>query len=234
MNESNKILPPIFSDVPFKKIKIPNDLYSHLEREREIMEFTRTDVEIEWDSVVKSYTNGGISVRGSVRPYTLTTDITEDLYDHCYETITPIAEDWCGQDLDITWGYGVRNYIRNSILHLHRDRIETHIISCIIFVEQKSNKNWPLDFFDHEHNHHKVYFEPGEMLLYESLCLHGRIEPFDGKYYRNMYFHWKPKNWDYEKLKMLKCSFKSPLEFKNYYARETVYEREGRVMPRVR
>lgn len=234
MPENTKVLPPIFSDVPFKKIKIPYELYSHLESEYQTMEFEKVDNEVEWDPVVNEYTNGGISVKGSVNPYTLKTEITNELYNHCYDVITPIAEDWCGQDLEISWAYGVRNYIRNSVLHLHRDLIETHIISCIIFVDQKSNKNWPLDFFDHDHKHHKVYFEPGEMLLYESLCLHGRLEPFDGKYYRNMYFHWRPENWDYEKIIDLKTSFKSPVEFKNYYAREIVEDRKSRIVPRTR
>jgi len=233
---SEDILPPIFNDVPFKKVKIPDDLYSHLMDEYDVMEFTKVDDDIEWDPVVNEYCNGGISVRGSNRPYTFKTDISAELYNHCYESITPMIEDWCGQDLEMTWGYGVRNYIRNSILHLHRDRVETHIISVIIFVDQKSKKNWPLDFWDHDHNHHKVYFEPGEMLFYESLCLHGRIEPFTGKYYRNMYFHWMPEDWDYEEydLEDLKCAFRNPIEFKNYYDRETVNDKESRIVPRTR
>lgn len=231
---SRKILEPIFNDVPFKKLKLPEELYSILKEEYKTMEFSKIDNEVIWDSEVREYTNGGISVRGSISPYTLKTDISGKLYSNFYNVITPMISDWCGQDLEITWAYGVRNYIRNSILHLHRDLIKTHIISCIVFVDQESRSNWPLDFFDHEHKHHKVYFEPGDMLFYESQCLHGRIEPFDGEYYRNMYFHWKPKEWDWTKFDKIKNSFKSPKHFMNYYAKETVYDREHRIMPRTR
>jgi prolyl 4-hydroxylase len=76
-----------------------------------------------------------------------------------------------------------------------------------------------LDFFDHKHKHHQIFFEPGEMLLYESLCAHGRLAPFKGDYYRNMYFHWKPKNWDLEceKYSDIKYVYKNADEYLKFY-----------------
>jgi len=227
----NDVLQPIFNEVPFKKVKIPEPMYSSMMEEYKTLVFDQLDQEVIYDRNYKTYTSGGISVKGSRNPYCLKTDISSDLYDVCYQTITPMIEEWSGQELEMTWAYGIRNYIRNSILHLHRDRIETHIISCIIFVDQQSEENWALDFLDHEHNHHKITFEPGEMLFYESLCLHGRVDPFQGDYYRNMYFHWKPVDWWYDDLHDLRTDFKDVSEFRNYYGQRHMQNREERIVP---
>lgn len=230
---SKNTLEPIFNEVPFKKVKLPEDLYSFIMEEYKKREFDQIDQCIEYSTVYDCYTSAGISIRGSDQPYCLKTDISTELYEKCYDVITPIIEEWSGQRLQKTWGYGIRHYVHDSVLHLHRDLIQTHILSCIIFIDQKSDKNWPLDFFDHEHNHHKVYFEPGDMLLYESLCVHGRLEPFRGEYYRSMYFHWKPMHWSYDKYEDLKVEFKDEHEFRNYYRRSDVYDtRRERTIPR--
>ena len=47
-----------------------------------------------------------------------------------------------------------------------------------------------------EGQHHEVTFDKQDMLMYESLCVHARSTPFIGEYYRNMYFHWCPVDWD--------------------------------------
>lgn len=226
------VLQPIFNDVPFKKVKIPGNLYSFMMDEYKTLVFDQKDQEITFDKIYQTYTSGGISIKGSRTPFCLKTDISKELYNMCYEEITPMIEEWSGQQLEMTWAYGIRNYVRNSILHLHRDRIETHIISCIIYVDQQSEENWALDFFDHEHNHHKVLFEPGDMLFYESLCLHGRIDPFQGDYYRNMYFHWKPVDWWYDDLYDLRTDFRDATQFRNYYGKEYLHNREDRIIPR--
>ena len=120
------------------------------------------------------------------------------------------------------WAYGVRSYTPNSILHLHRDRCDTHVLSCIIFVDQDSEVNWPLDFYDHEYKHHQVEFEPGDVLFYESLCVHGRATPFKGNYYRNMYFHWTPTDWVKEEYRDMKCAFKDDEEIRNLYTKSKI------------
>lgn len=211
-----KIIPPRFTDSGFKKVLVPPDLYSQIMSEYEEMEFSEVvDNKIyneEW-----GYSVGGISNLNSNNLYYYKDSISKSLYSKCYEVLTPILEDWCGMPLEETWGYGVRSYTRNSTLYLHRDKCETHIISCIIFIDEDANKKWPLDFFDHDLNHHKVTFNHGEMLLYESLCAHGRLTPFDGEYYRNMYFHWKPIFWDPRKYKDMKNKFSSARQYLSLY-----------------
>lgn len=213
-----KIKPPVFNQIPFKKVKIPSELYSQIKDEYNEMEFTKViDDDTSYQQVYQTKTSGGISVFGSNKPYYLKQEISRELYIKCYDVITPMIEDWCNKELEPTWGYGIRSYIKNSVLHLHRDRIDTHIISCIIYIDQKSEKNWPLDFYDHDNNHHQVFFEDGDMLFYESLCVHGRETPFQGKYYRNMYFHWKPVGWDETPYNDMRTTFRNIHDLKNFY-----------------
>ena len=52
--------------------------------------------------------------------------------------------------------------------------------------------DWPLDIKGHDGEWYKVYLEPGDMILYESaICPHGRLENFQGTYYRNFFVHYK-------------------------------------------
>ncbi|CAN0548743.1 unnamed protein product [Ectocarpus sp. 8 AP-2014] len=45
-------------------------------------------------------------------------------------------EEWSGIKLKSTACYGVRHYYKGSILANHVDRVDTHVISAIINVEQ--------------------------------------------------------------------------------------------------
>ncbi len=217
---SNYILPPRFaSDAPFKKVKIPEDLYSRIMDEYKSMDFSGIVDNIQYSKEFSEYTVGGIAVKKSPLPYYNFCQISKDLENKCYEAITPLVEEWSNCELEKTWAYGIRSYIKNSILHLHRDKYDTHIISCIIFIDEKPSEKWPLDFFDHDFKHHKVSFEPGDMLFYESLCAHGRLTPFTGEYYRNMYFHWKPKYWQPEEYVNLKTCFSGVEDYYNSYGK---------------
>jgi len=213
----DKTKPPIFNSSPFKKIKVPDSLYNLIQDEYKKMTFSQVIDDVVYEPEYKTHTCGGISVKGTTNPYHFKDNISKELYDECYKIITPIVEEWCGVKLEHSWAYGVRSYTKNSILHLHRDRIDTHIISCIIYVDQNSEINWPLDFYDHDNKHHQVIFDYGDMLLYESLCVHGRETPFQGQYYRNMYFHWKPVDWDPSPYKNMKTSFRNGNQLLNYY-----------------
>jgi len=215
------LLPPKIAKESFKKINVPDELYSMIMLEYKNMSFSEIVDNAQYDSVWSIDTVGGISNTGAKKPYYFLNSLSTELYDECFRTLTPILEEWSGVELEKTWGYGIRSYPKNSILHLHRDRYDTHIISCIIFVDDSANEKWPLDFFDHEFNHHKVSFDHQEMLMYESLCVHGRITPFSGNYYRNMYFHWKPKQWDVEKYKSLKTTFRDVNDFLSFYGKCT-------------
>ena len=59
------VLQPIFNDVPFKKVKVPDNLYSFMMDEYKTLVFNIKDQEIEYDRNYKSYTSGGISIKGS-------------------------------------------------------------------------------------------------------------------------------------------------------------------------
>ena len=67
--------------------------------------------------------------------------------------------------------------MRDSILCVHRDEIQTHIISLIVHIDEYPDVKWPLDFIDHEGKHHEVTFDKQDMLMYESLCVHARQHP---------------------------------------------------------
>jgi prolyl 4-hydroxylase len=93
--------------------------------------------------------------------------------------------------------YGIREYSRGSSLGNHYDRKNTHVISAIIHLEDKSDKPWVLDIEDHNFKPHQITMEYGDVIFYESTtCLHGRQTPFEGDYHRNMYIHFKPERWD--------------------------------------
>lgn len=190
---------PKFTKEGFRKVKLPQDLYVEIFGHYS-QGFTPTEVtdhtffDEEYKNMVA---DGSIAVEGSDIPKSLIDHIPDELIDRWSVRLKPMMERWCGTSLTYSAGYGIREYIPNSILCCHRDRKDTHVISCIIFIDESPRgTNWPLEFVDHEKNIHKVVFERGDMLLYESLCPHSRITPFTGDYYRNMYFHWRPTDWD--------------------------------------
>lgn len=216
----NKVIPPKFTKKGFKKTLVPINLYHEIMDEYYMMQFSEIVDNKDFDELWGNHV-GGITNLSSNNSFYYKDSISKELYDKCFETLTPIMEEWSGVPLEPTWGYGIRSYTRNSVLKLHRDRYETHILSCIIFVDENANQKWPLDFFDHELNHNQVTFNPGEMLLYESLCAHGRLKPFNGEYYRNMYFHWRPKNWDPIRYKDMRCWFRNESHLRNYYPKDS-------------
>lgn len=116
------------------------------------------------------------------------------------DQLKPMHEEWAKTPLIKTACYGIRSYKNGSFLKSHLDRTETHHISTIIIVDKKGDKNWPLDIKDHNGNWHKVYAETGDMIMYESaICEHGRITPYEGEYFRNLFVHYKLKDWTFIK-----------------------------------
>jgi len=115
------------------------------------------------------------------------------------EELKPIHEDFAGQPIEKVWIYGIRSYLRGSILEDHTDRVETHHVSSIIIVDKKVDEDWALDVQDHNGEWHKIYAEVGDMILYESaICKHGRKEPLNGDFYRNFYAHYKLLNYTFK------------------------------------
>lgn len=125
-----------------------------------------------------------------------------------HKSLQPLHEEWSGQSLDPSAIYGIRSYKKGSSLINHSDRLETHHISSIIIVDKnldcgctrkKEPEDWPLHIQSHDGEWHKIYAEPGDMILYESIsCLHGRPDIFKGKFFRNFYIHYKLKDWTYQ------------------------------------
>ena len=129
-------------------------------------------------------------------------------YDHIpnirnliHKQLLPTHRDFAGVNIEPSAMYGIRSYLRGSSLAEHTDRMETHHVSSIILVDKdlrcgcqhKDNgDDWPLDIKGHDGEWYKVYLEPGDMILYESaICPHGRLENFQGTYYRNFFVHYK-------------------------------------------
>ena len=121
--------------------------------------------------------------------------------DIIHDKLRPLHEQWCGHKLENSAVYGIRSYNKGATLVQHVDREATHHISSIIIVDKhfgNANRDWPLDIQDHDGKWHKVYAEPGDMILYESaICSHGRDEVLQCDWFRNFFVHYKLAKWQY-------------------------------------
>ena len=121
--------------------------------------------------------------------------IDSDLRTKIINYIQPELETWTGIDLFPTYVYGIRTYRRGAELKMHKDTLQTNIISVIINVDQKVDEPWALQIKDHEGELSEVLLKPGEMCLYESATLeHGRVKPFNGDYFSNVFASFIPLN----------------------------------------
>jgi prolyl 4-hydroxylase len=121
-------------------------------------------------------------------------DLKTDLLNNVKDLLTKWIE--YKSNLQHVSTYGIREYTRGSMLGNHYDRKNTHVVSAIIHLEDKSDKPWNLYIEDHNFKPHQITMEYGDIVFYESTtCLHGRPEPFEGDSFRNMYIHFKPERW---------------------------------------
>ena len=201
------VLLPRFAETPFRLLPTPAPLLGGLVLEYPTMIFQQVEKSTRHHPVYQADVIDGISSARCQTPDLGHAPMSAALQELAYQQLTPLIEDWVGEPLERSWGYGVRSYGPGSRLHMHRDRVDTHVLSCIVHVADQSNQPWPLDFIDHDAEHHQVIFKPATMLFYESLCPHGRNSEFDGDFYRNMYFHWRPKTWDPSPYKQLTNTF---------------------------
>jgi len=113
--------------------------------------------------------------------------------------MTELLTKWIGYKttLQHVSTYGIREYTRGSMLGNHYDKKNTHVISAIIHLEDKSDTPWELYIEDHHFKPHQITMEYGDIIFYESTtCLHGRPTPFQGDFHRNMYIHFSPARWN--------------------------------------
>jgi hypothetical protein len=184
-----KLVPPV-TDAGFEKRKLPATTYAWLRewytRQRELEEIDENAV--------------GPCMNQHVAP-TGITHITPELKTRLSSEMQEILEGWYEKGaLTMTSIYGVRRYINNSVLRMHVDTVNTHVVSAIINVDQGDmDRDWPLLILDHDGNEHNVIMEPGDMVLYESAkLLHGRPETMKGGHYDNIFIHYMPvSGWDY-------------------------------------
>lgn len=173
-----------YTTLGFKKIKIPFNLCCKLQ------DWYKINI----NNFEKEYKIPELKNKDSNIINSFICHLDNNIKIHINNYIKPILEEWSSLELELTSIYGIRSYVNNSFLDMHTDIPETHIISCIIHIDDKSNNPWPLYIRDNYYRDHKIYFNSDEMVLYESArCLHGRPELFDGDYYRNLYVHYKPK-----------------------------------------
>ena len=81
----------------------------------------------------------------------------------------------------------------------HVDRMDTHLASAVIQVDQKVDENggWPLELLLANGTVAEVYTQPGEVILYEGAWLrHGRPMRLRGDEFANLFSHFSPLDWD--------------------------------------
>jgi prolyl 4-hydroxylase len=178
---------PRLSPLGFKVVKVPTNTWRLIQEAYKLLENVKT-VE-NWDGI----TNFIHDKDGNAPVEIFNMDHCHRIKEIIAEELKPIHEEFIGnkEKLVSKWIYGIRSYKNGAILENHTDTLQTHHISSIVIVDKKVDKDWALDIQDHEGNWHKVYTEPGDMILYESATnLHGRTDPFEGEYYRNFFLHY--------------------------------------------
>lgn len=122
-----------------------------------------------------------------------------DLSNRVLHELKHYAETWANMPLTPHLAYGLRLYQNDSQLHMHVDKIQTHIISFILHIDSSEDAEpWPIYIEDYHGRTHEVILKPGDMLFYESSkCFHGRPKRLKGSWYCSIFVHYYPShNWD--------------------------------------
>ena len=176
---------PYLTETGFKKLKIPLHVWETIKVLYE--ELKAKPIKEELFDRKQSYMGKG-----------RTSDLLDleeykEIKQFIHYSLLPIHEKFCGLKLKPNVIYGIRSYLKDSKFLQHRDRIQTHHIAAILHIDKDLNgaPDWPLDIKAHDGSWHKVYTEPGEMILYESaISIHGRDEIFNGNYFRNLFINY--------------------------------------------
>jgi prolyl 4-hydroxylase len=183
---------PKFTELGFKKLKIPQNIWDYI-------------LEI-YDKAKAFKTEENLDNKAQVIPSSLGTNSADifsldnlpDMRAKLHLDFLQLHKEWAGVEIEPTWIYGIRSYNKGASLYFHRDRIATHHISSIICVDKDlaDQEDWALNIEGHDGKMYDVYLQPGEMILYESAkCLHGRKDTFKGEFFRNLFVHYKLKDY---------------------------------------
>ncbi|WP_409432246.1 prolyl hydroxylase family protein [Litorimonas sp. RW-G-Af-16] len=182
---------PNYTPSGIAKINMPEDVF---EKVSQFYHENRANLVDE--HVQGGFITGGNAMTVQRKTSSSLIDLTPKLRKDVHDALKPLMEDWCGKMLEPTFVYGVREYHTGAILKMHRDRIDTHIISAIVNVAQDTEVDWPLVIEDNYYRTHKIMIKPGEVILYEGgRLLHGRPISFEGKSFANMFCHFKPTDY---------------------------------------
>jgi len=108
------------------------------------------------------------------------------------ENLHEMHEVWAGRELEPAVIYGIRSYSSGSVLKDHYDVQTTHHVATSITLGKDAA--WSLNIQDHDKQWWAVDVEPGQGIMFESgVCIHGRLDPFEGTYYDNIYSHYTYK-----------------------------------------
>lgn len=104
---------------------------------------------------------------------------------------------WTGQRLVFVNSYGPRTYLRGATLGAHGDRLQTHAVSAIVYLQ---GPPWALQFVPNDARDDDwvtdVKLGPeADVLLYESMQPHGREDPLQGDSFTAAFLHWYPPDW---------------------------------------
>mmetsp|Transcript_18965 Transcript_18965/g.39985 ORF Transcript_18965/g.39985 Transcript_18965/m.39985 type:complete len:290 (+) Transcript_18965:159-1028(+) len=177
-----------YTDVGFKKIRISDELWNIL---REYWQETMDNggiesLEEEYWPEANTYTNHWEAQSRMKHIHVL--------HEPIWSYVEREVKEWIPQAASFSRSslYGIRVYTSGAVLATHVDR-DPLITSAILNVGQDVDEPWPLEVYDHAGQAHNITMQPGDMVLYEShSVLHGRPFPLKGKYFANIFVHFKP------------------------------------------
>ena len=113
------------TDLGFEIRKLPEETYTWLKTWYD--EQQRLAEELEGGA--------GPCMNQQVAPSAIT-HLTPEYKDRLSEDLQAMLEEWFGGELSLTSIYGVRKYVNGSVLRMHVDTVNTHVVSAIINVDQ--------------------------------------------------------------------------------------------------
>jgi hypothetical protein len=183
---------PRFTDLGFTVVKCPQETWDLVQKHYDILKDNKKE---------EVFANKENIIQGTgITSEIMSMDPFPEARRQIHESLRPLHESFVKTSLESTYIYGIRSYLNGATLLAHRDRIATHHVSSILIVDKDLNgqPDWPLDIQDHNGKWHKIYAETGDLILYESAkCEHARQEKFQGNWFRNLFIHFKLKDYVY-------------------------------------